>query len=103
MHHSGADFCFVVEVAGKHLTGIRLRNAAVDTGEVEEGGEARTSIGLLRVCQYNCAGAHRDSWSPISARVSESLSEASAAEAGQSVQQQEQQLDTTATKHTVKP
>ena len=37
----------MVEVAGKHLTGIRLRNAAVDTGEVEEGGGGRTSIGLL--------------------------------------------------------
>ena len=46
LHHSRADFCFVVEVASKHLTGIRLCNAAVDTGELEEEGRGgRTSIG----------------------------------------------------------
>lgn len=81
LHHRRADLPFVVEVAAENLIGIRLCNAAVDTGEVEER-KVCSECACVAVCS---AETHRDSWSPISARVSESLSEASAAGAEQSV------------------
>ena len=86
LHHCRADLSFVVEVATEHLIGIRLRNAAVDTGEVEGRKMYLIKVFSECACAAVCsAETHRDSWSPISARVSESLSEASAAGAKQSI------------------